>query len=439
MDVAFRSGVALTAVAAAGLLAGGCGGSAAVRLADRGDYAGLREALGARERAGDLSNDEAASIARSVVAEAIRSAPAGGAAQTVRSVWACARDVDGALADRMARHDEGGAQAALARLDARSLEPEDVKKYRSDPEAHWRAVGARSLVGDDDEAARHAALVDGSPLVRRQAARAAHEAADVRDYAALSEVARLDPEPIVRTEAVRALAALPAAPGADVADLLRDLWTTADDALREDIAIAWASRPVWGAGGREALRVLVASGRGPGVLEGAAAILRRPDDDAEVDGIAAGVLARAIEEGSRRERLQAIAEAPLADRRAPLLRAAIERAAGDTDLEVRVSALARLAEARVDGAVGPLEALAQPGSPVADRARFALAAAGDRRVQAWLEQDLAAERPESRLFAADALVTLGVGARAAPLLADSDVSVRLRAACTIAGGVRFRR
>jgi hypothetical protein len=431
--------VGAVGVLVAGVAVAACAGPAAARMADRGDYAGLRNALAVRQKAGDLSNDEAASIAKSVVAAELRSAPPPDAAARVRDVWACARDVDSALAARMAVHDDGGAQAALARLDARNLGPGDVRRFSADEDPRWRAVGARSLVGDEDRAARLRALVDPSPLVRRQAARAAREVGDARDLGVLAEVARVDPEPIVRTEAVRALASLP---GVDVATTLRDLWTGGDDGLREDIAIAWASAAVWGTGGRDALRILVASGSGPGVIEGAAAVLRRPDAGVEMEGIAVGVLARAIEGGSRRAKLQALAEAPLDARRLGALLAAVTQAAADEDLEVRVSALSRLVQAKEassDVALAQLEALAQPQSPVGERARFALAAAGDRRVQLWLEQDMVGERPESRIFAANALATLGVAARAAPLLADSDASVRLRAACTIVGGARFRR
>jgi hypothetical protein len=156
-------------------------------------------------------------------------------------------------------------------------------------------------------------------------------------------------------------------------------------------------------------------------------------------GIASGVRARAIDGGSRSERLQAIAEAPIDAHHAQVLLAPVEQAATDGDLEVRVSALSRLAASGGGSAVAQLETLAQPGSPVASQARFALAGAGDRRIQGWIEQDLAAARPESRLLAANALTTLGLAARAAPLLADSDASVRMRAACTIVAGARFRR
>jgi HEAT repeat protein len=243
---------------------------------------------------------------------------------------------------------------------------------------------------------------------------------------------------MVRTEAVRTIATLPAAPGSDVAVKLRDLWTGGDEGLREDIARAWAATPIWGAGGRDALRVVLAAGQGSAVVEGAAAVLRRKDADAEVTSLATGVMSRAIEGGSRRTRLQGIAEAPL-DADHGSFRPVLRKAVADDDLDVRVSALSRLAEAREGGAAEQLEVLAQPGASVAARARFALAEAGDRRIQLWLEQDLSAEAPETRLAAGTALAALGVAARAAPLLADADVSVRLRAACTLVGAARVGR
>ena len=234
-------------------------------------------------------------------------------------------------------------------------------------------------------------------------------------------------------------------PGGQMADLLRDLWTGGDEGLREDIALAWSAPSVWNAGGREALDALVAAGHGSAAIEASAAVLRHGDASAESVEAAIGQLARSIDGGPRATRLQALAQAPLD--RGDLL-AAVQRASSDEDVEVRVGALARLAASggasggpggRTADAVAALEALAQPGSPVAPRARFALAGAGDRRVQAWIEGDLAARAPEDRLGAATSLATLGVPARAAPLLADADAGVRVRAACTIVMGARSAR
>jgi hypothetical protein len=422
-----------------------CASTPAARMAERGDHAALRDAIVAREKAGNLSNGEAASLARLVAEHELRSAPPAEAAERVREVRACAHELDAALGARMGIHDEAGALAALARVDAGGLGLDDVRNLVADDDPRWRAVGTRSLVLGGDRDARLRALLDPSPLVRRAAARAARIAADPRDATPLLEAARVDPEPIVRTESVRALGALPSAAAADVALALRDLWTAGDEGLREDIALAWAATPLWGAGGRDALRVLLASGQGSGVIDGAVAVLHRADADPEVTQIALGALARAIEGGSRRTRLQALALAPLDAAHRPRLMPLVDKASGDDDLEVRVSALSRQVEVTAPGAPGPagavqqLEALAQPGSPVSGRARFALAVAGDRRVQGWLEEDLAAAAPEAKLFAAAALATLGVAARGAPLLGDADASVRTRAACTIVAAARFGR
>jgi len=356
----------------------------------------------------------------------------------VRDAWSCAHELDDAMAERMRTHDEAGAEAALARLDGRGLDVDDLRRYLADADPRWRAAGTRSLVRSEDHADRVRALLDPDPHVRRQAARAARDATDPNDLEPLSEAARVDPEPLVRTEAVRAIAALSPLPSDEAANVLRDLWSAGDDGLREDIALAWAGPAVWDAGGREALRIVVASDHGAGAVEAAAAVLRHKDVYGDVAVAAVAQLARAIEQGTPATRQQAIAQAPLD--RAALLAAVVKAAEGDDD-EVRVAALARLVEggsAHGAGTLEKLEAFAQPGSSVSRRARFALASAGDRRVQGWLEQDLTSERPFDRLSAATALASLDSSARAAPLLADIDPSVRVRAACTLLMAARSR-
>ncbi len=433
------------------LVIAGCASSAgapALRAAERGDRAALGQTIAAAERAGTLSNRDAATLARVVAGREIRTVSGDDAVARVHEAAACAPELDDALAARMRTHDAAGAHAALARVEGGTLAADDGRPFVNDGEVHWRAFGVRALTRPADDEARRRALVDPAPLVRREAARAAREAARTAGseaaalgaLAALAEPARVDPEPIVRTEAVRAITALPATPKGEVSGALRDLWTFGDDGLREDIAVAWARSPVWEAGGREALRVLVASEHGAGAIEGAAAVLRRRDADDEMVQASVGQLARAIASGPRTARLQALAEAPL-DRGNVL--ALVQKAASDDDLEVRVAALSRLLGAHValadDAALAALEALAQPGSAVAGRARFALAIARDRRVQAWIEEDLGAVRPEERLAAAEALAAMGVAARGAPLLADAEPRVRVRVACTILLAARFVR
>jgi hypothetical protein len=404
-----------------------CAATPAMRAAEGGDRGALRAALAKLSKRGGLSNCEAASLAATVAARDLRVAPAPEAALRVRDLRSCAHEVDDALAERARTHDAAGAQSALARLESGRLDLGSAREWVNDPIAEWRAVGARGLVRREDRDVRVRSFLDPEPDVRRSAVRAARDAADPADLDALAEAARLDPQPIIRTEAVRAMGALPPAPGHRVALLLRDLWTVGDSGLREAIARAWASSSIWPSGGREALRVVLASDHGPGVVEAAGAVLGRLDAGPELETLAASALARSIATGTRSLRLQALVQARL---EVAGLRAAVESAAGDDDLEVRVAALGRLAE-HDPVAVKELEDLAQPGAPAGASARLALADAGDRRVQAWLENDLAAPAPQDRVRAAAALATLGVAARGAPLLADDDPSVRTRAACVL--------
>jgi HEAT repeat protein len=418
------------------LWATACESSPAMRAAETGDRVGLKSAVEQRERSATLSNREAAALAQAVADRDVRGASGPDAVDRVHDAWSCAHELDGAFAARMSTHDDAGAEAALARIDGRGLAVDDLRVYLADPDPRWRAAGTRSLVRAEDRAARVQALLDPDPHVRRQAARAARDAADPADLEALGEAARVDPEPIVRTEAVRALATL-ALPDERVAGVLRDLWPTGDDGLREDVALALAGAAVWNTGGREALRIIVASEHGPGAVEAAAAVLRHKDAGGDVGAAALPQLVRAIEQGAPATRQQAIAEAPL-DR--PEVQAALRAAADGDDDDVRVAALARLVAppSAGGGLVERLEAFAQPGSSHAQRARFALASAGDHRIQGWLEQDLASERPFDRLSAATALASLDASARAAPLLADIDPSVRVRAACTLLMAARSR-
>lgn len=405
----------------------GCASSPAMRAAERGDRAALHDILETQEKAGTLSNGEAASLSGAVAARDVRDASGVEAVLRVRELRACARELDDVLAARMRTHDPAGAQAALARIDSGRLDLDSAREMLSEPSPEWRAVGARGLVRPKDRQARILALLDPEPAVRRQAARAARDAADPSDLEALAEAARVDPEPLVRTEAVRAIAALPPVFGSRPANLLSDLWIVGDDGLREDIARAWSGASIWPAGGRAALESIIASQHGPGVIEAAAAVLGRHDPADALSNLAAAEMARSIASGSEVTRLQALAEAPLDN---PALLAAVKSASHDEDHAVRIAALGRLAE-HDRGAMEELEGLARPGQRLGSRARLALAFAGDRRAQAWLETDLEASSPAERLAAVTGLAALGVAARGAPLLADEDPSVRDRAACTI--------
>jgi hypothetical protein len=423
------SRVGVIGLAVMALAGSGCGASPALQAADRGDFPAVQREVAAREKTGRLRNQDAADLARAVAGWEVAKGPPNEQLARVREARACARALDDALANRMKTRDTAGAEAALARVEAGEMSEADARAHVADVDDAWRAVGARGLVRAEDEGARQTAYLDPAPGVRRAALHAAAKAQDARDVEPLAEAARVDPEPIVRTDAVRTLAAIG---GAEVVAKLRDLWTAADEPIREDIALAWASPALWALGGRDELRVLLAQGRGPGAIEAAGAVLRGGNRDPEADASATALLARTVAKGSHRDRLHAIAITPSSS---PPVLEALREAANDTDFTVHVAALGRLLESKPDRepSIRALEAIAGDKDRVAaaSRAKLALATAGDLKIQAWIEADLAAEDPSTRLGAATALSALGRVARAAPLLADADPSVRTRAACTI--------
>lgn len=432
------------------LVLAGCG-SAALKAAEQGDQAKLRAEISDKHSRGKLSNEEAAELARAVAEREITTAKDEKTAlERLRDTRACAGDLDDALSERMKKKDAAGAEAALALYEDGKMSDGSARDFLGEQDDRWRAVGTMALTRDEDRKARQAALLDPSPRVRRSAIHAASKANDAADLDPLMEVARVDPDLLLRNHAIRASGAIVRGLGdsgkaraADLAVKLRDIWTSGDDALREDIAVAWALTPVWENGGREALRNAIADGKGPGAIAAAGVVSRTRQDDVELSPSANALLARTIENGSFRERLHALAVGRLDGTQLD----AIRKAAKEEDREIKIAALARLLHAKGDrdAAMKELTALASfgvKGSPtassddghareIASRARFALANAGDLRVQAWIEEDLAANDPNRRAQAASALAAMGRAARGAPLLADADVSVRTRAACTM--------
>ena len=229
------------------------------------------------------------------------------------------------------------------------------------------------------------------------------------DLASLVDVPRLDPDWRVHTLALRGIARQP--PNEDVATRLQDLWDHDDADDREEIAMAWAAPDVLAHGGRAALVAVVTQEHGPGAVEAAAIVARMFPDEVELGPPAAVALLEAVRAGTARERQHAIAairvEGRGADdaitalarrpttRRTP--RCASRRCRGLLFVKSKlgVSPLAKLEE------IAKLE-----GDPLAQRARFALAAAKDPRVHAMLVKDLdakdATDRPGRRERARDA-------------------------------------
>lgn len=416
----------------------GCGASSAVRAAEGGQLADLGRLLAEEIRRGALDEDEARAVARALAeGEIRRSAPPAGA-DRLRELRPCARHVEDALLDRAGGADVTAAVAAMILIDTGLADLEERREHAdlmarsTDPgiAVAFRAVHARTLLGEGDGAARRERLVDGDEEVRMAALRAAILAGEPGDREAVLEAARLDPNPLARALAIRAASMIG---GEAVALALRDLWVLADERAREAIAEAWASPLILDAGGRKQLLWVISTQQGAPAIAAARALAR--DGEAAAPE-AIGVLVRAIESGPTKDRVYAIRAIPL---RGEVARAAIARARSDQDDAVAMAALLRDLdeppnEPARGAAIKRLLKLAEGGATRALQAKGALARAGAREIAPILLRDAKAREPHLREEAGVDLIALGEWARAAPLLADPEPRVRTVVACALLSG-----
>jgi hypothetical protein len=420
----------------AGMGATGCG-SQAVRAAESGNLPELRKAIASELRTDDLDEREAREIARLVASREVSGAAGAVGADRVRAFASCARPIDEALEERAAVRDLPGAAAAMARVEAGLADEDTVAEHAAYARAaegsilaEWRAVGARSLVGPDDAALRRKLVLDGDERVRLAALRAAYETPHAGDAAALLEAARLDPLPLARTMAIRATGLH----GGDrVVLALKDAWPLADEPAKEAIADAWATPASLDAGGRRELLWATDTQRGSPSIAAAYALVR-VGGAGKNEGL--GVLTRAIATGPTKDRLYAIAVAPLD---APPVRDAVRKAQDDTDQAVALAAVGRALEARVGGAtgkerarlIGKLLKAAQGGTTQALAAKATLARAEVRQVVPILAKDVTSRDDRLRTAAGEGLAALGELPRASIAAADAQPHVRVAVACAI--------
>lgn len=409
-------------------LASACGARPVFVEARSGTTAALASAIKPEHEAGRLSRSDVTCMAHVVLERLVVNAKGAGGLRIIAAVEPCASAIDSALERRAESRDDVGARAALALVRTDEMSKSDARAHARDTADGWRAVGVRALVREEDRAARLAALGDPSPDVRRAAIDACVDAGDTAASETLADMARRDPELIVRSHAVRALAHI-GGPHAEIR--IRDLWRTADDALKNDLARALASPGLAGRGGREALLETVARGEGYDAVSAAIALYGAPGVSAGDRAWAKSVLMRSIEEGTTRERLRAIAN--VSTEGADVVEA-LRGLAKDPDHRVRIAAWSRLAvvpgnERDVKKALLPYAA--HPLGRLSEEARYALATMGDRSIQAWIEKDLSDPSAQTRRSATSALIVLDAPERAAPVLADPDPLVRADLACRL--------
>jgi HEAT repeat protein len=403
-----------------------CGGSPALRAARSGNHQDLKAAI-ARDRAeGRLDRGRVRDIALAVGAREIRTAGPPDAASLIDEARACTRPLAGPLEERARTSDDAGASAALALIDGHSGwdDGDDLlRRYGTAESPLWRAVAARAALGKNLGPARRKFFVDPDERVRLAALRAALELADPADQRPLLEAARLDPNPVAQAIATRALGAFASA---EVVFGLRDLYTRADDGLRQSIVDAWGQAPSASAGGLgEIIRVAENERGAPGIEAGWVLLRFKAEHDAAAIGTR--TLIRGMKEGISRDRVLAIMDAPTED---PAVLDALRKAASLGDPAVKSAALSRLAEMPGTRAQALLDLreLAKSGSQAAV---LALARANDADAIETLRKSLASSEKSARLSAMRALVGMGKTASAAELLADGDPHVRMSVSCAI--------
>lgn len=417
-----------------------CGGAASLRAAEQGRIEGLAPLVDADVKRGAFDTTDAHELARAVARDMVAHAQGPEGAELVRGFVSCARPID----DALERRAEGGgpvaAAAVLVRVSARlAFSDEDyvpwAKARPGELGAEFRAVGARVLTTRAHGALRRKLFSDGEQEVRVAALTAAGIAADPADVEPLLESARLDPYPLARTLAIRAVGAIG---GERVVIALKDLWARADEPSREAIADAWGSPRARAVGGLRELSWAVETQRGPAAIAAASAITRGKAPDPVMDA-ATAVLARAIDEGSSRERIFAIQVAKLSS---PSVREAVGRASSASDEDVMIAAASRrLGAAPEEGSTSASErrALVERLLAVARSdhklpallAKSALARAKVREVLPLLDRDAHGADAQARKGAGMALIALGELPRAAVVAADADPRVRASVSCAL--------
>jgi hypothetical protein len=405
----------------------GCARPRSVKTAAGGDLVGLKAAIAQERASGKLDKKRVTEVAKAVAEREIRHATDLDALARIDEARACWRPLSDALEERARRSDDSGAAATLALLDGRSNRPGDgdalLRKHEKSQSPLWRAVSARGAVGTKLGEARRKFYIDPDERVRLAALRAALESPDPADGAPLLEAARLDPNPVAQAIAARAAGGIASA---EIVVALRDRYATADEGLRQSIVGAWGRPALAKAGGQRQLVAVAEKERGAAAIE-AGALLVQTGSDAEARGAGRRALLLGIREGLSRDRILAIGHAPMAERD---MMEAVNKAAGDVDVSVKVAALTRLsevAETRTK-AWSELRRLADKG---ARDALFALARAGDAGAAEGVVKELSSTDPEARLRAMNVLVAAGRFASAADLLADAHAGVRMRASCAV--------
>ena len=424
------------------LLLGGCGSPEILHSAEVEPLDAFRAKLAERLAQEQLSPGEARDLAGVLLRREIESTTGPQAERGFAELAPCASLLDDALAKRCQADDALGARACLVRARAGGGTSRDLAELVTSPEPTWRAVGARALT--EPEPPRHAGaadpagrvadwrrklMADPTAEVRLEAVRASGVAHDWADAPILLEVARLDPAPDVRAEA---LAVVGRVATAEAVRTLRDRWERADDEERVHIVSAWALAAEREPEARRQLERVIEVERGAAGVEAALELLGKhtPAEAPPAAVVAAAMLERILGDGPTRVRVAALERAPLDW---PELRKAVVKARDDSDREVAAAAAARLLEVKEerDKALKLLREIAPEIGPAGERATRALVGARDHAALAVLDRNARSLSPSERSATVMAYGRLGELDRALRMLGDADARVRWAGACAV--------
>lgn len=420
----------------------GCASSPAMRAAEEGRFADLRKAIDEDLRSAELNADQARELARLIVAAEIQHAQGAVGVERVEMLASCAKEMEHALSKRTKKSDEVGAAAARLLIERELVDADDMRlvaeqaelsAQNADAAVAWKAVHTRLLWNPLDGAERRRRMLDGDEDVRAAALRAAVDAGDGADIELLLEASRVDPHPLARTMAIRALGAIG---GERVVLGLKDVWMMADEPRRQVITTAWATSRSIEMGGRRELWWAAETQSGTLSIAAAIALVRAKDARADA---AIAILARAIESGSTLSRVYAINVSPL---NAGPVSKAIAKAQDDSDEAVALAAISRRVESSGEGSaksgtqerealIAKLVRMAGFEGSIGQRARASLARARVRDILPALERDVESKDMDIRKAAGQNLAAMGELSRASVLLSDGEPLVRTQVGCAI--------
>jgi hypothetical protein len=417
---------------ALGLLLVGCSSELAqsARVDQLGEFRRKLESAASDGKPEPIDAKALREVAVAVASRELKTNTGRDAELRVVEVAACATSLRSALEHTAERGGAAGALAVSVLIDADSWcgDLDDlVERYADDKRDEWRAVGVRAAASPAQSTLRAKGFLDPDLRVRRAALRAAKDARAEADLSHLAEVARLDPDRVSRRLALEVIANSGKAP---FIDDLRELWHQRDDSERLDIVAAWQHERAFAAGGERQLNWVMSAQNGLPKLAAAVALLAR--GAGPVTTWAEDVLVEALESGSTDEARYLFEHAPRTER---LNQTFKEVATSEEEGRSLWAAKALVGERDKDGIVVLRKLAKSPNPDVADEAKYALAAVGERDALQWLDAELSSEEPERRFKAATVRAgkfTNQTGLeKAAPILADSDASVRTRFACWI--------